>query len=148
MPHLSMPGVLMGMIVLIGLAVPVAARAEIEYRYNGGACTGKDLGAYANWYSVTTFSNGKATSVFGRGCDGRYYHYDICYTYTPSGPVSSDPFIHTGVCGTNTWNCRIVYDTNNAPMWIGGQDCSGEYYADASIKVVYGDEGETGSTLE
>ena len=150
MTNLSIPRVLALLLVLIGFAVPMtAAHADIEYKYNGGPCTGSDLGAYANWYSVTTYSNGRATAVFGRGCDGKYYSYDICSVNTSSDPMGIGPITHTGVCNASaTWNCKIVYDSNNVPIWIGGQDCLGQYYVDAAVQVTCGDERGPGSALE
>ena len=131
----------------IGLAIPLAtAQAETDVKYSSGPCEGVDAGAYASWYSVTTFECGVPAVVYGRGCDGKYYRYRICPVIVSTDPTGT--LTYTGICGGANWQCEIRYNDNHTPNWIGGRNGDGDYYVDMVMALTYPEEGEGGGHIE
>lgn len=127
------------------LVLPIAATAKpvTEHKYDNGSC-GEGV-AIAEWYSVTTFEDGKPVFVQGRGCDGNFYSHEICNVRTVGNdPIAGGKHVHMGTClvgGTGgaagAWRAQVVYNSNYQFAGIRGLDCTGQYYTVEDVALVF-----------
>lgn len=125
------------------LVLPIAATAKTEHKYDNGPCP--EGGAFAEWYSLTTFEDGRPVWVQGRGCDGNFYSHEICNVrIVGSDPIVSTNHVHMGTCvvgGTGgaggAWRGQVVYNSSYQFAGIRGLDCTGQYYVVEDVELTF-----------
>ena len=130
------------------LLILAAAAGTREHRFDSGPCK---EGEPSEWYCVTTFEDGQVIFVQGRGCDGRFYQYDICDDdrhIVGSDPVAEQAGAYGGNCETGgSWRGAILLNGGMQFAGAHGRNCAGEYYVIEPAGLIF-PEGEPGEAIE